>query len=116
MKLYNDENNDRAKIKSAFQSLTERNIVALWRYMSDRATALNEIRNNYPKEQGYVFYTSFDDKNSFDEAGNLVEPLFLTWEGDGEAIREEINKAGFRVSWDGTPATCIAVLPNKKLA
>jgi hypothetical protein len=75
------------------------------------AWAEMDSRYSITEEDNVVFYHN-QDFESFDKHGNLISPIYLAWQGDGDKIKQVAESKGYLVDWDGTENKRIGILPR----
>jgi hypothetical protein len=105
---------DRDVIEAVFEDITDGTdvyAVGDWACcLSCGHHSLSELIDTTDHES-WIFWHAQDDDQSFDESGNLVEPLYLAF-SDRRAARTAIRwllAAGYNVDWNGDERRRVAV-------
>jgi hypothetical protein len=106
------EQTDCDRLEAAFRALEKRNILCLQNSgfeMSDGHQEAFEILSEHPGHRyiGYCFYHGQDRESAVDGGGLMV--AFDHVDGDvpdkikvGNALKEELERVGFKIDWSGT--------------
>lgn len=105
--------NDKQIFNDVFRELRKKGFIARQNYMCCQNCGWASIESEYDitDDSNVVFYHN-QDYEAFED-GNLECTIYLSWNGDGQTIKETFEEFGFNVLWDGTEHQRIGILPRK---
>lgn len=103
---------DKRAFNVAFRELRKQGFIARQNYQCCQTCgwAALDCDYNVGDDDNVVFFHR-QDADSFLN-GNLKSVLFMSWQGDGDAIKRVFESHGFSVEWNGAESERIGILPR----
>lgn len=103
------------KINQVFEALRKRNLIAKQNHLCCMSCACSDLSQDLDKRKGKIgcVYYHNQDTDAAQDRGVLNIRYFGKEQNDtvgiGKMVKEECEKVGLKVTWDGNPGTTIQV-------